>query len=45
MQLVHPIIIIIIIIIIVYYFYTAIYTYRSVALYITLPIDERRSSN
>ena len=26
-----------------FYFDTAIYTYRSVALYITLPINERRS--
>ena len=44
MQVVHLtiIIIIIIIIIIVYYFYTAIYTCRSVAVNITLPIGELR---
>ena len=47
MQVVHLtimmiIIIIIIIIIIVYYFYTAIYTCRTVAVNITLPIDELR---
>ena len=43
MQVVHlTIMIIIIIIIIVYYFYTAIYTCRSVAVNITLPIDELR---
>ena len=48
MQVVHLtimmiiIIIIIILIIIVYYFYTAIYTCRTVAVNITLPIDELR---
>ena len=44
MQVVHltTMMIIIIIIIIVYYFYTAIYTCRTVAVNITLPIDELR---